>query len=31
MDDYLDVVINIFEHGAQHARVRRNITVAALI
>jgi pSer/pThr/pTyr-binding forkhead associated (FHA) protein len=31
MDDYLDVVINIFEHGAQHARVRRTITVAALI
>ena len=31
MDDYLDVEIDVFDHTAQHARVRRSISIAILI
>jgi pSer/pThr/pTyr-binding forkhead associated (FHA) protein len=31
MDDYLDVEIDVFEYSAQHARLRRGITIATLI
>jgi len=31
MDDYLDVEIDVFENSAQHARLRKGITIATLI
>ena len=31
MDEYLDVKIDVFEHVGQRARLRRNLTVTALI
>jgi pSer/pThr/pTyr-binding forkhead associated (FHA) protein len=31
MDDYIDVKIDVFEHTGQRARVRRGLTVSALI
>ena len=31
MDEYIDVKIDVFEHTGQRARVRRNLTVNALI
>ena len=31
MDDYLDVKIDVFEHTGQRARLRRSLTVTALI
>jgi pSer/pThr/pTyr-binding forkhead associated (FHA) protein len=31
MDDYLDVEIDVFEFSAQHARLRKDITIATLI
>jgi pSer/pThr/pTyr-binding forkhead associated (FHA) protein len=31
MDDYIDVKIDVFEHAGQRARLRRSLTVGALI
>lgn len=31
MDEYLDVKIDVFEHAGQRARLRKNLTVTALI
>jgi pSer/pThr/pTyr-binding forkhead associated (FHA) protein len=31
MEDYLDIEIDVFEYSAQHAQVRRGITIATLI
>ena len=31
MDEYIDIKIDVFEHAGQRARVRKNLTAAALI